>query len=117
MDLLWIITDWCRSLFRPTFGARSVYWSGVRKAHLESFPSCAACGTKRSPQVHHVVPVSVDPGLELDMDNLITLCNGPCRCHLVIGHLGSYKHHNPSVREDAAWLNEKIKSRTPSVPR
>ena len=59
-----------------------------------------ACGRRKSLEVHHVVPVSEDPAMELDPENLVTLCGDPC--HLVFGHLLSWKNSNPHVRDDAA---------------
>lgn len=83
------------------FGStRSSRWRSVRADHLKKEPCCVACGRSRQVDVHHVVPVSVDPGRELDPENLITLCGDPC--HLVHGHLLDWKKWNPHVREDAA---------------
>lgn len=88
--------------FRPPdeYG-RSGQWPRVRREHLEREPACAACGRDEDVQVHHIVPYHVDPRLELDPGNLITLCSDPC--HLVFGHLLDYRRRsNPFVREDAA---------------
>lgn len=79
---------------------RSSRWKTIRQAHLRDEPCCVACGRSRQVDVHHVVPVSVDPDRELDPDNLITLCSDPC--HFVHGHLLDWKKSNPHVREDAA---------------
>lgn len=47
--------------------------------------------------------------MELDPENLITLCEGPAfNCHLFFGHLRNWSSHNPDVREDAAMWREKI---------
>lgn len=86
------------------YAVRSPKWSSVRKAHLSKFPSCAACGRQQKLEVHHKVPVHINPELELDPSNLITLCDDPC--HLVFGHLLNYKSYNKSVEEDCAvYLN------------
>jgi hypothetical protein len=41
------------------------------------------------------------PHLELDIENLVTLCMGDYDCHLKLGHGGSFRCYNPRVREDA----------------
>lgn len=81
---------------------RAPGWSAVRAAHLRVQPCCQFCGTRQGLEVHHVVPVSVDPERELDAANLITLCgpDGPHNCHLLIGHMGSTRRHNSDVRLD-----------------
>lgn len=53
---------------------RSSEWPAVRDAHLSACPTCAACGSRIDPQVHHVVPFHKDPTKELDPANLLTLC-------------------------------------------
>ncbi len=45
---------------------RSPHWPAVRAAHLRRFPTCAACGTFKGVQVHHVRPFWLFPALELD---------------------------------------------------
>ena len=79
---------------------RSPRWPTVRAAHLRAHPTCAACGARDELEVHHVVPYHVDPSRELDPTNLLTLCGDPC--HLVHGHLMSWKRWNASVVADAA---------------
>ena len=76
---------------------RSPHWATTRKRHLRANSVCAACGGKNVLQVHHMVPFSDRPDLELDPTNLITLCMGRKECHLHIGHGGGYKFFNPSV--------------------
>ncbi len=76
---------------------RSAGWSKVRKAHLAANPRCAACGTKRLLQVHHIKPFKEQPELELDPANLITLCLLR-DCHVDIGHGGHYKFYCSDVR-------------------
>ncbi len=78
---------------------RSPGWPLIRENHLKVHSVCAACGGTEKLQVHHVVPVSLDPQRELDPSNLITLCMGQNECHLNVGHNGSWKKHNPHVRE------------------
>lgn len=80
---------------------RSPQWASVRDRWLKVNVCCAACtGTTRL-QVHHVQPFHLDPWLELDPKNLITLCMGKPECHLRIGHGDSWKAYNPQVKSDA----------------
>jgi 5-methylcytosine-specific restriction enzyme A len=81
---------------------RSTHWPTVEKHFLENNPACAACGGTNRLNVHHCMPFHLDPNLELDPTNLITLCMGEKECHLHIGHGGSFKEYNPNVRKDAA---------------
>lgn len=81
---------------------RSSHWPTVEKHFLESHPTCAACGSSKRLNVHHCMPFHLDPSLELDPNNLITLCMDTKECHLHIGHGGSFKQYNPQVREMAA---------------
>lgn len=81
---------------------RSSKWPTVEKHFLEANPTCAACGGKDRLNVHHCMPFHIDKALELDENNLITLCMGDKECHLHIGHCGSFKLYNPNVRKDAA---------------
>lgn len=79
-------------------------WRKVAAAHLRSEPFCAACGSRRDVRPHHVIPVSVDPSLELDLKNLVSLCesySAGVNCHLFFGHGGQWSTYNPNVRADA----------------
>ena len=96
--------------FDPTEGARlcgatrSGKWPAVMRAHLKVQPRCAACGCGEGNQVHHIRPFHVVPDSELDPTNLITLCP---RCHLFVGHLGTWASWNAEVVADAAvWLRK-----------
>jgi len=81
---------------------RSSKWNAVRRAHLDRYPSCAACGRDLYPEVHHIEPFHVRPDLELNPDNLLTLCDAPgASCHLLLGHLGNWSFWNPEIREVA----------------
>ena len=81
---------------------RSSHWPAVRAAHLREHPTCAACGTREKLEVHHVRPYHLCPARELDPTNLITLCEGPRKHHLILGHRGNWQDCNPHVRRDAA---------------
>lgn len=97
--------------------ARSGHWPVVRKEHLEKHPTCAACGGKTNLQVHHLTPFHSKPELELDPNNLITLCEAPNRlCHLRIGHAWDFKSYNPNAKRDAARELEMMKERKPNAP-
>lgn len=91
------------------FAKRSSRWPKVREQYLQKCPNCAACGRKSKVEVHHKIPVHMAPELELDMDNLITLCDDPC--HFVFGHLFNYRSYNKNVEEDCAVYLNKVKTR------
>lgn len=89
---------------------RSSNWAKIRKEHLTKQPKCKACDGNECLEVHHIKPFNTNPELELDLNNLITLCeskkNG-VNCHLLFGHLGNFKSINPNVIEDSSvWLNK-----------
>ena len=88
--------------------ARSPKWTSVRKERLAAHPSCAACGSHKSVQVHHKKPFYREPCLELDAENLITLCP---LCHFYFGHLLRWTSWNVDVSKDAAWFLGKIEGR------
>lgn len=87
--------------------ARSHEWPKVEKLHLSKFPACAACGSIKKPQVHHMKPFHLHPELELDPTNLITLCMDN-DCHLLVGHGDNFRAYNPNVQEDAAYVNSHV---------
>ncbi|NBX82458.1 HNH endonuclease [bacterium] len=100
---------WLRRTTEELFGAgRSGKWPRVRREHLEREPTCVACGRSRDLEVHHIVPFHDRPELELDPENLITLCADPC--HLVFGHVLNFRRSNPYVREDAERYRERIRN-------
>jgi 5-methylcytosine-specific restriction endonuclease McrA len=97
----------------PIGAKRSSRWPKIRKIHLVTNPACAVCGGVKKVEVHHIVPFHVNPDLELEATNLITLCEdtrGGLTCHLAIGHLGNYKNVNKNVVEDAVYWNERLKN-------
>jgi len=81
---------------------RSTHWPTVEKHFLEEHPTCACCDETKRLNVHHCVPFHLDSSLELDVNNLITLCMGEKECHLKIGHGGSFKQYVPEVRKYAS---------------
>ena len=96
----------------PLTAKRSSSWPKIRKAFLIQNQCCAVCGKTRSLEVHHIIPFHVRPDLELELTNLIVLCEGvTTNCHLFFGHLNNYVSYNVAVREDALTWNHKIKTR------
>ena len=89
------------------FGSdRSGKWWTVRCQHIKDNPLCIGCGTKKDVQVHHIIPVSIDPSKELIQNNLCTLCK---YCHFVFGHLHNYKNYNPEVIRDCQEHYKRVK--------
>ena len=98
----------------PAGKSRSGQWPTVRKIHLLSEPTCRLCGGSAKLEVHHIEPFHLHPGLELDPNNLITLCEelkDGLNCHLAFGHLGNFKSYNTSVVLNATVWAKKIKER------
>lgn len=91
---------------------RSSHWPALRQQWLRDHPTCAACGGKKNLEVHHKIPVHVARSMELDPDNLITLCEwkplatmadvkDKPHCHLDVGHLGNWFSYNKNVEKNA----------------
>lgn len=82
--------------------ARSSEWGRVEKEHLLREPACLACGHKgHGLQVHHIKPFHLHPQLELDPNNLMTLCEIKGRDHhLLLGHLDEWESYNENVKSD-----------------
>jgi hypothetical protein len=91
---------------------RSSHWETVEKAFRKLHPQCVSClvPSTKHVQIHHRFPFHYcvalgRPDLELDMRNLITLCEWPGHespdHHLLIGHLGFFQSSNLDVAEDA----------------
>lgn len=91
------------------YAVRSPQWKTVRENHLKKENKCRGCGTSKKLEVHHKIPVHVNPDLELDPDNLITLCDS--YCHFVLGHLMDYKSWNTNIDQDCDSLLAKIRNR------
>lgn len=98
----------------PITSKRSNKWAAIRAAHLILQPLCAVCNGKEKLQVHHKEPFHLKPELELNPDNLITLCEGSTNCHILFGHLKNFKSYNVNVVEDAAQWNKKLIERPKS---
>lgn len=91
------------------FATRSPKWTSVRKQHLKGNPACAACGRDKKLEVHHKIPVHINPEGELDPSNLVTLCADPC--HIIFGHLMNFKSYNKDVIDDCAVYLNKVKNK------
>lgn len=91
---------------------RSSDWPKIRKEWIKFHPECALCGSKKKLEVHHKVPFHIASQLELDPNNLITLCEsktwGKLNCHLLFGHLGNYKSFNAEVQSDCERWHKKF---------
>lgn len=97
----------------PVMGvARSPKWAKVRAAHLAEHPECVACGARTMLEVHHVKPFHLFPELELDPQNLMTLCQCPGHnCHLMFGHSLNWAAYNPHAVTDAVVFRERVRTR------
>lgn len=84
---------------------RSIHWAAVRRVHLHHEPRCQWCCGTEGLEAHHIIPFSVNRRRELLPENLITLCDGPNRCHFRYGHLGNWKKFNPMIRTDCKARN------------
>jgi len=110
MDIIKTITD--RVQGKALKGEkRSSDWTKVRKKFLVEHPKCFICGSNNKIEVHHKVPFNLAPDLELNPDNLISLCENKkygINCHLLVGHLGNYKRFNPNIMIDATTWKLKL---------
>jgi 5-methylcytosine-specific restriction endonuclease McrA len=88
---------------------RSDEWEKLKRQFKKMHPKCAVCGTTKQLEVHHIKPVHIFPELELELTNLLMLCEGDTNCHLMFGHLKNYKKYNSTVVADAILWNAKIK--------
>lgn len=79
---------------------RSPQWDNVRDEHVLNNPTCAACGSIKRIQVHHIQPYHLYPELELEPTNLITLCMDVEECHLLLGHGDNFRMFNPDILSD-----------------
>lgn len=82
---------------------RSPAWPSVRQEHLRKVPYCEMCGGVKDLEVHHVLPVHFRPELELDWDNLVTLCERfMVNCHFEHGHWRDWKNYNAQIKSAIA---------------
>ncbi len=72
-------------------GPRASEWVYVRNEFVRRHPRCEACGGSYNLNVHHIKPFHLYPELELDEDNLITLCRWHIKsCSVSISYLKSF---------------------------
>ena len=89
-------------LFTQVSGPRSPKWRHVRQEFLKDHDFCKYCGSRDDLEVHHIVPVHIEPDLELVESNLITLCmTWGKECHLKHGHLGNWKLYNKNIVKES----------------
>lgn len=96
----------------PLFKTRSKLWKAKRDWFLSVNKSCAICGSRYKLEVHHIKPFHLFPDLELDDNNLITLCEGyqnGFNCHLYFAHLGNYKHANANLIQNIEIYKKLVK--------
>jgi 5-methylcytosine-specific restriction protein A len=97
---------------------RSAKWPAVRDAFIEKRKECFVCGSKKNLEVHHIVPFSDNPDLELVEDNLIILCESKkygVNCHLFFGHVGNYKFSNENILKDASEWKDRFEKRSKQI--
>lgn len=90
---------------------RSDKWPEVRNEYIRKHPKCAVCDSTKKVEAHHVIPFHIDPSLELDPKNLISLCRSKrlgFNCHWLFGHLNDWKNQNIDVRKDSRDWREKL---------
>lgn len=100
--LLWLIQNYLlnQNEHKIILQSRSSKWPKVREEHLKSQPECQACGTRENLNVHHILPFHTNPEMELDPNNLITLCESKSfNCHYGLGHGKNWMKFNPNVIE------------------
>jgi hypothetical protein len=88
---------------------RASQWRALRAEHLLKEPACIACGRTGDLEVHHIIPVSISPGMECDPHNLVTLCAYPC--HIMFGHFMNYHCYNKDVRKMAGEYHKALSRR------
>src|SRR5271156_5004266 len=107
---------------------RSPRWAACEKTFRGVHPQCVCCLVKSTThiQIHHRFPFHYcvalgRPDLELDMRNLITLCEWPSHPspdhHLIVGHLDDFQSSNLDVAEDASTFRGMSAAKIKSDPR
>jgi 5-methylcytosine-specific restriction protein A len=78
-------------------GSRSGKWPAVRQRFIKEHPCCEACGSLQDLNVHHIFSFHDHPELELDPDNLITLCR---KHHFLMGHSNRWATTNKNCQKE-----------------
>ena len=102
------ITNFLRADDR-TFGvARSPIWYKIAKDFVRTHPKCEMCMTNTDLNVHHIQPFHLNPLLELDTTNLMTLCRHD---HFLWGHFGKWASFNKDVKKDISDYRSRVLNR------
>lgn len=88
--------------------SRSPDWVALSRKVILEIRRCEVCGSKKGLEVHHKLPFHLHPELELVRVNLCCLCR---RCHLFVGHLGTWSSYNPEIDRDMKIWARKIRMR------
>jgi hypothetical protein len=84
----------------------SLYLSGIKeKVKLRDGNKCVLCASVLSLQVHHIIPLSKNSDLNLNMDNLVTLCK---ICHVTKAHKDSWVNVDPDIQTELLLYIQKI---------
>jgi len=98
-----------RNFFDLAGRPRSTKWKTVRNNFIKENGICAVCGKTENLSVHHKISFHENPDLELDENNLVTLCeNENLNCHFVFGHLMDWRKTNNNIEEDIKIWKEKL---------
>ena len=109
--LNWFFTEDVESL-KLGGKVRSSKWNKLRDDFLKG-KVCIVCGRKDNLIAHHVKPFNLFPELELEISNLLPICERPTvlNCHLIFAHLGDFRNHfNPDIIKDAKIWSKKLQS-------
>jgi len=106
-----------RKASHPSTHPRSGHWPTVQHHFVKDNPLCAVCKRGHDEvklNVHHQIPFSYcielsRPELELEPENLVTLCVSGENHHLYIGHLDDFHSYNPDVQHDIKHYANKSK--------
>jgi len=80
----------------------------AKNKHRKKHPVCRQCGLKssffgRKLDVHHKLPVHVNPDMACEPENFVTLCRPH---HFKIGHLSNWKDWNVKVMDTISALSK-----------
>jgi len=103
-------------LIYQTLNPRDLKWNKFRIEFIKKNPFCSICKGKTSLQVHHIKPFHIWPELELDINNLIVLCEEKgLNCHLRFGHLNDWVSYNPLIQKLVYFYNNKPSGKNDSL--
>lgn len=94
--------NWLNLFQDRTFGAvRSHEWRYFRNMNIKD--KCEICGSKFFLELHHVFPFHIRPDLELDENNVVTVCR---RHHYEFCHFLNWKKFNIDIKNHIEKINE-----------